>query len=364
MPAARAKADALHSSPAAAGEGVAAAVWLDAGQVELVRQVAERAGLRVTHAGCTDPSQRGAVAAALNAQPLADLRAALSATEAALFLIADAADFGAKAAHDDARVIRSASERGVRVMSLEPMPASLIELAAALESSERALDAGPRAEWARFAPISRWTSRVREAVELLDAFGPVRSASIQCLGAPAHGSLGARLLDAMDLVLAFLGTPDTIDACFVAASNGRAIHTAPGETLRGLHGDLAASLRFASGKAASVLASDQGGAWERVLTLLGPGGRLRVYADGFEWISVNGEKVDASRAKRTARGAAGVAPVVGAMAEQVEQFLTSGAGSAGFPEYAQALALAQTALLSGRTGEAESPATILRMAGV
>lgn len=345
------------------GDAPTAAVWLGPAQAELVRAVADAAGLRVTHVGCTDASVRAGLAAGFEAEPLADLRAALSSTGASLFLIADAADFGAKAAHDDAGVIRAAAARGTRVMTFEPMPASLIELAAALDGSERALDAGPRAEWARFVPISRWTSRVREAIELLESFGPVRAASIQCLGGPAHGSLGARLLDAMDLVLALMGTPDSVDAHFVAASNGRALHAAPGETLRGLHGDLTANLRFAGNRAVSILASDQAGAWERVLTLLGPGGRMRVYADGFEWVSVSGEKVDASRAKRATRGTAQVPPAVTAIGAQIEEFLATGAGSAGFPEYAQALALAQTALLSARTGEAESPATILRMAG-
>lgn len=341
-----------------------AAVWLAPSQLELVRAITERAGLTITHAGSADAAHRNQLADALHAEPLGDLRSALTSTTPTLFLIADAGDFGARAAHDDARVIRAASDRGTRVASFEPMPASLIELAAALDSGERALDAGPRAEWARFLPISRWTTHVRETLELIESFGPVRAASIQCMGGPAHGSLGARLLDAMDLVHAFLGSPEAVDAHFVAASNGHALHAAPGETLRGLHGDLTANLRFASGKTASLLVSDQAGTWERGLTLLGPGGRIRVFADGFEWVNPAGEKLDASRTKRVARGsAATLSPAVVAAADQLEQLLTAGPAAPGMPDYAHVLALAQAALLSSRTGEAESPNTILRMAG-
>lgn len=347
-----------------------AELWLAPDQLALVRAVLDRLSegsqtpIRVQRAGCPDAAARAELARALDAQPLDDLRAALTATDADLFLIADPGDFGARAAHDDARVIRAAIERGTRVASFEPTPASLIELAAALAAGERPLSAGPRAEWARLVPISRWTTHVREALELLESFGPVRAASIHSLSTPAHGSLGARLLDTMDLVLALLGTPESIDAHFTPATRGQTLRSEPGETLRDLHGDLSANLRFASGQSASLLISNHAGAWDRTCTLLGRGGRLRVFADGFEWVDPSGERLDASRTKKTARGSSsGVSPFVAAAADQLEQLLAAGPAAPGLPDYAGALALSQAALLSARTGEPESPATILRMAG-
>jgi hypothetical protein len=346
------------------GEPTPAVAWLAPDQGDLVQAIAARLNLRITAVGCAEPGRRADLADRFNAQPLSDPRAALAATTAPLFLFADPGDFGARAAHDDARVIRAAGERGVRVATLEPMPASVLELVAGLEPGQAPLDAGPRAQWAHPVPLSRWTSQIREIIEILDAFGTVRAAAIHALGAPAHGSLGARLFDAMDLVLAILGQPETIDASFVAAAAGQPLHAAPGDTLRGLHGDLAAHLRFADGKSATLLASNQAAQWERVVTLLGPGGRLRVYADGFEWVNPQGEKIDASRQRRIIRGAsATVPPAVLAISDQLETLLQAGSAAPGVPDYARVLALAQAALLSARTGEGESPGTILRMAG-
>ncbi len=358
----------------------AAAVWMSPGQRELVEAIASLAHLRIETAGCAEAGRSGALAESLGAQPIDDLRAALASTKAKVFLLASADGLAADRAAADADLFRDCEARGTRVVALEPVPASIVELAAGAPggSLDEADGAGwSAAQWTRFVPLSRGTRALRESADVLSQFGAVRSASIECLGAPAHGSLGARLLDAMDLAMNLVGEPESVDAGFTGADGGQAVHSLPGESLRGLSGDLTAHLRLADGRACTVLASNQAGRWERVITLLGAGGRLRIYNDGFEWIGIGGERVDQSRARRGARqaftpptvkAAEADAPAgcAAAVAEQIGNLLRAGPSdrSSGAMDLARVLALAQTALLSARTGEGESVATIRRMGGL
>ncbi len=358
-----------------------AAAWLNPDQLPLLQAVAELAGLNIVSVGTGHTGQSTRLAEALgpSISPLDDLRNAVASTKCSLLLLLAADELGAARPAEDADVLRQAEARGVRVASLEPLPAALAELAAGAPEGDLADLKGAGnslARWARFVPLSRGTRALRDATDVIAQFGPVRSASIECLGAPAHGTLGARLLDAMDLALNLVGDPETIDAAFVGAHAGQAVHSLPGDTLRNLHGDLSAHLRFADGRACTLLASNQAGRWERVITLIGAGGRLRIYNDGFEWIGIGGERVDQSRPRRsqkpafkppTAKAAEADAPAgaAAAIADQVSTLLRVGSADTGSSslDLARVLALCQTALLSARTGEGESPSTILRMAG-
>ena len=116
---------------------------------------------------------------------------------------------------------------------------------------------------------------------------------------------------------------------------------------------------------ASIIASDQGGRWNRTTTLVGPKGRLRIFDDGFEWIGPDGAKVDQSRRATRKRGSDPDVPhAVAAIADSLSRMLDAGAPDPGPSDHAAILAAGQAALLSARTGQAESPATIKRMAAV
>lgn len=359
-----------------------AAVWLNPDQLDLLQAVAELAGLNIVSVGTGHTGQSSRLAEALgpSVAPLDDLRGAVASVKTDLLLLLASDQLGSSRPAEDADLLRDCQARSVRVASLEPVPAALLELAAGAHDADFAELRGAGAalaRWSNFVPLSRATKALRDAADVIAQFGPVRSASIECLGAPAHGSLGSRLLDAMDLALNLVGEPETIDASFLGAHAGQAVHTLPGETLRALQGDLTAHLRFADGRACSILASNQAGRWERVITLIGPGGRLRIYNDGFEWIGIGGERVDQSRPRRsqkpafkppTTKAAETDAPsgAAAAIAEQIATLLRVGSADTGSSslDLARVLALGQTALLSARTGEGESPSTILRMAGV
>lgn len=335
-------------------------VWLVPEQIELVRHVAATAGLRITRAGSPLKGQSGAVATALGVPTADDLRIALANEPADLAWIAAAGSFGAEAA-DDTAAVQAASARGLKVATLEPIPASALDLAAggwASSGGIRPVDA------IRFLPLARLSASFREAAEVLEPFGPIRAMSLESWCAPADGSLGARLFGAMELVLSLMGEPETIDAQYVGPAHGRGVHALPGETLRDLHGDMTANLRFADGRAVALALSDNAGRWNRTVTLLGPGGRLRIFDDGFEWIGPGGEKVDESRPARRSRGAATPPHAVLAIAESLNRLLDPSVPEPAPLDYAAILAMGQAALLSARTGQCESPATIARMASV
>ncbi len=126
-----------------------------------------------------------------------------------------------------------------------------------------------------------------------------------------------------------------------------------------------------------MVCSDRAGRFEHLLTIIGPGGRIRVFNDGFEWTDARGRKIDESRragARRTSTlrkpaidQSDTPSPGASVIVEQVQRVMDLGAAALGgtpIVRYPEVLAMAQAALLSARTGEGERPATLLRMAGL
>lgn len=385
-------------------------VWLDPEQVPLVRAVAAQIDLPIVAAGSPTRGRSREVAEALaqsleggegmggrgggGIEPADDLRAALAATQSGAVWIAAAGSFGAESAGGaDLDALRACRARGVKIATLEPIPASALELAAAAGGGFGDDPAAP--ELVRFIPRARLSRAVLEAAEVLSAFGPVRTVAFEGWSGRGEGTLGSRLLDAMDVVAWLLGEPETIDAAYMwpgkgvregglaagamgdgsivgggGSGGGGGLHLLPAETLRGLRGDMTLNCRFADGRGAGVVISDQAGRWNRSLMLVGPGGRIRVYDDGFEWVGPDGVRVDASRALGVARSdavgsaAGGAAPGRSAavIAEALERYFSGREGSVPPLDMRRLLTMTGAALLSARTGEAESPATIARMA--
>lgn len=326
--------------------------WLRPEQAELVRQAVERAGMHLQAVGTPARGHAPALASKLDCESLDDLRAALAESRGGLFLLADPDHFGSSPAPDDARTILAARERGVRVVTLEPLPSTALFL-----NPGGWLEGPPSRSPAELIPLPRALRTIRSAVEPVQAFMPPSALAVQSLCRPHEGSLAARLFAAMDLVRWLLGEPETIDAAF-ASSGPVAI---PGESLRGLTGSLTANLRFAGGRAASILAGDHAGRWNFAATLLGPRGRLALYDDGLEWIGPLGESLDQQRGNTRGRGKPRpVDPAVAALADALASTATLDP-----PFDAPAVfCMVQAALLSARTGQPESPATIRHMAGL
>jgi hypothetical protein len=352
-------------------DGRTAICWLSLDQLPLARAVAEQVGgLRIVGVG--SPDRASSAAAELGTRPLDDLRQALATEEADLFWLAAPGAFGAgEGASEDAAALAAARARGSLVVSLEPIPASATDLAA----GGGWLDPGGRgalrpADCCACGPRLRLGRPFREAQEVLESFGPVRSAMVESWRRPSQGSLGAQVYDAMDLLCALLGEPQTVDAAHVApgiaGGRGGGWGRQVGDSLRGWRGDLTASLRFDDGRTASLVASDHAGRWNRTVTLLGEAGRLRLFDDGFEWIDPAGEKVDSSR-QSTREAPGGVGGVgrheVAAIVDDLSRRLDPAIPAPGPADHASVLALCQATLLSARTGQCESPASIHRMTG-
>src|SRR5690606_33710015 len=213
------------------------------------------------------PDRASSAAAELGTRPLDDLRHALASEEADLFWIPAPGGFGTgEGASEDAAALLAARGRGVQVVSLEPIPASATDLAAGWLDPSGAVRP---ADCCALAPRMRLGRPFREAQEVLESFGAVRSAMVESWRRPSQGSLGAQVYDAMDLLCALLGEPQTVDAAHVAPGAPGRSRGRGGDSLRGWRGDLTASLRFDDGRTASLVASDHAGRWNRTVTLLG-----------------------------------------------------------------------------------------------
>ncbi len=332
--------------------------WLDPAHLPLVRELARLADLSVIGAGSPTRGQSSIVAGELETTSFDDLRATLASAEADLFLIAAPGELSS--GREDAGAILAARARGARIATLEPIPASAMDLLSGgwLEQTAE----GRAADSVRFCPLWRRSATFLDATEVLESLGPVRTLSIQAWSGRGEGSLGARLFAALGLVHTLMGEPETIDAAYIAPTAGPGLHALPGESLRRLSGDLTANIRFADRRAASLTVSDHAGRWNQSAELLGPGGRLRFSDDTFEWIAADGAIADESRKRR--RSAATASTAAHAIADQVLRLLDSADPDPRPLDHAAVLSMSQAALLSARTGQPESPATIRRVAGL
>ncbi|MGD9693804.1 MAG: hypothetical protein AB7G17_06820 [Phycisphaerales bacterium] len=346
-----------------------ALVWLEESQSALVRQIGEVARMRVTACGCPGRGRSASVAESLGAEGFTDLRHALTSAEVDVALFATAAGEEGKGPSplDDAETLRIAGERGVALVSLEPSPSSVVMS----RRVTKALTGVGRAEGSaivKFVPSTRRTKGFRAAREVLEAVGPARTVSISQRSGLGQGSLSAKLYDAMLTLLVLQGEPEVIDAANSGPDTSGGVHLAPGENLRTLRGDMTANLRFGSGRSASIVLSESAGRWFRGVTVISRGGCVRLDDKSFEVIDQTGRTTDRSRTRLTTGGREDpdATPEAGgaqAMGEQIAAILEGRAESESAVERETALAMCEAALLSARTGQGESPATILRMAG-
>lgn len=339
-----------------------AIVWLEPEQADLARIVGSLSGVSFVAAGCPQGSGAGRgrsaeVAQALGAEPIDDLLRTLANAEAdvALFLAAGRAPEDPSLS--DPTLLRSCLDRNLKIATLEPAPTTVSDRA----RLEKALGAGSM-EKIRFVPAMRRSRGFRAGAEIIESIAPLRTLAVGARGGAGQGSLAARLFDAMDVVLGLMGEPETIDCAIAGPATPSGVHMTPGESLRDLRGDLSANLRFASGKSASLMLSDSAGRWFRGVTVLAHGGCLRIDDKSFELIDPAGATVDRTRS-RLSSGGADDPPAAAAIAEQLGALLDPRTPAPTPINAPVALAMCEAALLSARTGQGESPATILRMAG-
>ncbi|MDX9910286.1 MAG: hypothetical protein RBS39_00500 [Phycisphaerales bacterium] len=385
-----------HDVSVAGSPGARAIVWLRPDQAGLVRAACASAGLQVVGAG--GPGRSGVESsAALDVPVVSSLRDALleGACDVLWLHAPDTNDDALDHAHES--MLARAVARGVRVATTEPLPTSL------LDSDAPALFAGePGAPRLARVPGAWSDDLARDLGESLGAFGRARAGSIESLCAPRHGSLALALMHAIELALALVGPPEAIDAVYTQGDAPAGLHTLPSETLADLSGTISAVLRYADGRGLTLLASDASGAWSRRVELIGPAGVLRHTGDAWSWTDREGRTVDSSTpeheppepvakpslAKKGRRPAddglfdartsatetsttkagtteAGATPppldTAHALFAEALRLLVRGAWPLPVTDRVTPLAVAQAALLSARTGNAESPETMRRL---
>lgn len=277
------------------------------------------------------------------AEVFSDPRHALATAHVGVALWLDA-----PALLDDADTIHLAHSRGITVLTTEPWPASL--------DGARAVADIPIDHHPIFLPQLRAAPVFADISDTIADLGPVRSLAIAARSTPADGSLAARLVDAMLVVHALLGVPETIDATHVPADP----LTPPGATplvLRSLQGDLGANLRFSGRRAGTISVSNNAGPWFRGLTISCERGTIRACEHGLQRFAPDGSLLDASPPR-----AAELDPGLHAMATAIDRALDRRIPPPPPPDLPAVLAMCHAALLSARTSQAEPPATLLRMA--
>ncbi len=335
---------------------VRTAVWLNEDQAPLALEVARRAGLELTIAGSPDRGRSAAVAASLSAQAHDDARTLLLEAEVDLVWF-----LSAKGVDEDPAALIAASERGVRLATLEPIPASAIAIAHPRWNKN--IGGASACDIVRLCPFDRFSRAARDAADLLDLFGSASVLSIDATCAPGEGTLGSRLLSAIDQVHALLGEPEAVNAVFTPPASENAIVSAPGDDLLNLHGSISAAVRLADGRGATILVSDQSHDWYRDITLIGPKGRLTITDSGTTWSGESGSGDTDPHAPTPALGSRPT-DAAEAISWSLRRLLDPGLPPERPSDIASLLATAQTALLSARTGQAETVATVRRMAGV
>ncbi len=320
-------------------------VWSDAERDDTVRAVIERTELPVVGIGGPpgDDAPRQ-LAEQTGHRPFDDLRAACASAGDACVLIAAPAD---AAPIPDPR----------RVVSLFPIPSRVADLGAG--SSAAREDPGSDA---RLAPCLRCSYAMRAGTEIIEAFGPVRSMAMRSLGSPDAGSLGARLLDAMDMLRFLCGEPELIDGAYSPGERSRLVHGAAPERLDRLSGDMTINARFADGRGACLALSDRAPrGLETHLVALGSSGRLDVTPFALCWTAPDGSVTDRIEAPSDLEVSDPMGVLVACIVEQLSRATMHADGLDALRGYGAALAMSEAALLSARTGESESPSTILRM---
>lgn len=338
-----------------------AIVWCRLSQTALARAIVRVANLTVEAAGGPiepDGHVGGGLAGFEGAPRFDDLRSAL-ATSAARVALLLAPLGGSASTIEDEEVFRLARARDLTILTVEPVPSSIV--------SARSAEHAQWAQFVRFMGLFRAHSALASTPELLTSFGPVRTLSVSFRSGSGQGSLGARLFDAMHTVRTILGVPDSIDAANVTPVSASGVRLASAESLRALAGDLTANLRFAGAHAASISLSDRAGRWFRGVALVGENGCIRMDESGVERLDGDGALIEQYRPRSKPRSKAPLfeeASDIGAVAalgDAARRALDPHAPHQPIPDLEGILAMCEATLLSARTGQPESPETVLRM---
>lgn len=306
-------------------------LWARSNQAAFINQAVGAAGLKIIVAGSPESDSAADLARTFGVERCGDLRQGLRREDVDLAWFAAEEPLSA-----DLRAI--VAERGLAAASVEPQFGSLAEV-------------GEQSPWTPaidMAPRMTQSPGFRAAEEVMASFGSPECVNVAFRSGPGQGTLHARLFDAMATVAAVCGPIERLNAGLAGP-----LPSVP-DDLSDLHGHLTANVRFKSNRCASLSLSDTAGIWFRGITVLGPGGCLRINDDGFEWIDPEGKTIDSQASPRHS------AP--GELAgRQMIRLLDQAAPAEPPLDVSHLLACCEAARLSCLTGQDESPQRLVEM---
>ncbi|MHC4976783.1 MAG: hypothetical protein ACYTF7_09285 [Planctomycetota bacterium] len=315
--------------------------WITPEQVPLLRSILDSLDCSLEAVGHDGRSGQAAqMAESLDARACTHLHELTQHAEGALVLLGTTPQ-------EDLDQIHELCARAERVVTLTPIPSSIKEAHA---------DGAPgRTRLPTFTPLWRSTRGVRSLIEAIETSSMPRVLSIASTSDAHCGGLGARLFDAMDMVHTLLGEPELIDASIHPPRHG-GLQLQPGNTLSMLSGEMSVHIRCHDQSSATLALSDRGGSWVRSISAMGDAGTMRCEHDHFTWTHSDGHVVEDSDATPDLTFEETVADSVGRELDIHSQTWRP-------VNTARVMSMCEAAMLSARTGQGESPATVLRMSG-
>jgi len=322
-------------------------VWANVEQTALVQRICELAGLTVVMAGSPRKGQTGHLAARWGCKSCDDLRHALAQGGIDGVVLMTLEGFlDSDHFESDADVAREAGAKGIKLVTLEPAIPALSDLCR-LEG----LGASALGGVMKSMGLPRRGKRFGLLTDMIPDFGRISTMSIESHGPAVEGTLGARLVGALDASLAFMGEPVALASFASSGTSGLSA-----DSIRSVNGELTVSGRTGDGAVLVIRVSNtRARHWFRV-ACSGEGGEIIFEPSGLEWMGSDG-----AVREFTDFGTQSIVAGSRLLADDLARALYPG-GQEGAPvAWESILATAQAALLAAKTGQVESPETIRRM---
>jgi len=328
-----------------AEDPVATAVWTDAARADMALRLIEAMGDRIEPQllGGQQSGELHDLAVRLNVPSLQDDgRAFCMASEIDCLLLTTTEGI-------DTAAVDQAVANGVSVLTLEPLDND-VESAAA-RSRQRSGHTNPTTARLLHAGLIRRCPGWINAADPLDVIEQLQAIRLLSQCPASQRSLWAQLYDVWDAVLEVSEPPESIEAGHVTASQRR-------QNNRHISGHIAVIARFLDGRLAVMHVTDADAPVSRRLDLFGKGGHVTVDDNRYELYDPSGAELDRGELPQPTDLLQQICDQWQALLRRDPAALTQDAPH----REARVLACCQTTLLSCRTGAAERPELLLKMA--
>ncbi|MSR43792.1 MAG: hypothetical protein EXS15_00320 [Phycisphaerales bacterium] len=202
--------------------------------------------------------------------------------------------------------------------------------------------------------------RFEQASEIFLQTGPPDVVQISSLGGPASGSILARIQEASNILLHWMGTPDRVSSSIGGGAVQRSQVDQPdcaSRSFRKWVGSFAMTCQYANGRAALILASNQHPTWSRDALACGSFGAVRVDDNSLEWRDRSNALIERGA---LSAGEWGATDYTSLMAHTLRADRVDGADRS---RSHNCRAFIEAACLSAFTMESESPAKMAEILG-